>query len=116
MRKLFNKDTFQWTEELIMVCFNKHMQVIGYYKISKGGTDTLIADPKVIYAIALNCTAHSIAIAHNHPAGDNSPSPEDIRVTNRIKASGEILGVQLLDHLIITEDSYYSFDDNNWGR
>lgn len=114
MSKLFNEDTISWTEEMIMLCFNKHNEVIGYYKLSKGGTSVTVADPKVIYTIALNSTASSIAIAHNHPAGKLRPSSEDIELTERIKNAGSLLDIKLLDHLIITPDGFYSFDDHGW--
>lgn len=112
MHRLFDVHTIEWTEELIMLCFNKNDEIIGFYKLSKGGTAATVADPKVIYTIALNTTASSIAIAHNHPSGSLKPSAQDKALTKRIKHAGKLLDIQLLDHLIISCDGYYSFSDH----
>jgi len=110
-KELFDKDQIQWKEEVIMLCLNRQNHVLGYFKISSGGTTASIVDAKVIFTIALNCTASSIILAHNHPSGSLKPSEPDKAITNKIKEAGKILDIALLDHLIITSENFYSFAD-----
>lgn len=108
---LFNADTLEWQEEMVLICLNRANKVIGYYKVSKGGMAGTVCDPKIIFTTALNCAASSIILAHNHPSGNLNPSPEDKRLTEKIKQSGNLLDITLLDHLIITDETFYSFAD-----
>ena len=109
---LYSENTFDWVEEMILICLNRANKVIGYYRISQGGISGTIADPKVIFTIALNCAGtSSIILSHNHPSGNTKPSDSDISLTNKIKDAGYLLDISLLDHIIVTEDSYYSFAD-----
>lgn len=110
-RKVFSKDTFGWTEEMIMICLNQSGKVIGFYKVSSGGLTGTVADPKVIFTVALNCAATKIIIAHNHPSGNLKPSRQDEELTIKIKEGGKLLSIELLDHIILTEEGYYSFAD-----
>lgn len=111
LRQVFNKDTFDWTEEFIMLCLNRRNAVVGFYKVSSGGITGVIADPKVIFTIALQCTATSIIIAHNHPSGNLQPSKPDEELTQKIKHAGTFLDIKLLDHVILNDEGYYSFAD-----
>ena len=111
LRKIFNADTIEWTEEFIMICLNRANKVIGYYKVSKGGMTGTIADPKVIFTMALNSGATSIIVAHNHPSGNLQPSPQDRQITTKLINAGELLDIKVLDHIILTSNSYYSFLD-----
>jgi DNA repair protein RadC len=97
---------------MILLCLNRANKVIGFYKVSSGGFAGTVADPKVIFTIALNCAASAIIIAHNHPSGNLKASKADIDLTNKIKLAGDTLEINLLDHIIMTEDSYYSFADD----
>lgn len=108
---IFNADTILWTEEFILICMNRAGSLIGYYKVSSGGTDSVIVDTKVVFTVALKCNAHSIILTHNHPSGTLKPSPADIELTKKIKAAGENLGIKVVDHLIVTQDGYYSMAD-----
>lgn len=110
-RNLFNGDTILWTEELIAIFLNSQLKVIGYYKMASGSTNSCICDPKVLFTAALNCTASLIILCHNHPSGNENPSESDIKATKNIKSAGDILGIKLLDHLIITKEGFYSFAD-----
>lgn len=100
-------------EEFWLLCLNKKNEVIKHCQISKGGKDATIADPKVIFKSALDHQATGIIIAHNHPSGNNSPSNADIKLTQKIKQGGELLSMPLLDHIIYTNNNYYSFADEN---
>ena len=111
LREIFSKDTFDWTEEMILLCMNRANKIVGFYKVSSGGISGTICDPKVVFTIALNCGASSIILAHNHPSGNTTPSQADKLITQKIKSGGEILDIKLLDHVILTDESYYSFAD-----
>lgn len=109
LREVFNKDTFDWTEEVVMLCLNRANKVVGFYKVSSGGLSSSIVDPRVIFTIALNCAANSIILSHNHPSGNRVPSVQDKDITKKIKEAGKLLDIGLLDHIILTDDNYYSF-------
>jgi DNA repair protein RadC len=114
MRSIFDADTILWTEEMVMVCLNRANEVIGYYKISSGGFSGTVVDPKVVMTIALQSAASSIILAHNHPSGNLKPSDGDKRITEKLKSACSFLDVSLLDHLIITDSSYFSFQENGY--
>jgi DNA repair protein RadC len=110
-KRLFDADLIQWREEVIMLCLNRKNVVIGYYKLASGGTNACIVDAKMIYTIALNSTASSIILAHNHPSGNLNPSELDEQLTQKLIEAGKLLDITLLDHLIITNDSHFSMAD-----
>lgn len=110
-RKIFNADTFDWQEEVIILCLNNSNKVLGFYKLAKGGITGTILDPRMIFTIALKCCATSIIVAHNHPSGKLQASDADKSITKKIKEAGKILDITLLDHLILTDEFYLSFAD-----
>lgn len=110
-KEVFNADTIDWREEFIILCLNNSNKVVGFYKISSGGMTSTIVDVRMIFTTALNCLATSIIIAHNHPSGKLVPSEQDKEITRKIKESGKILDILVLDHLIITDENYFSFAD-----
>lgn len=112
MRSIFNADTIMWTEEVIMVCLNRANDVVGYYRVSSGGFSGTVLDPRVVMTIALNNASSSIILAHNHPSGNLKPSEGDRAVTEKIKNACEFFDMKLLDHLIITDESYFAFSEN----
>ena len=79
--------------------------------ISLGGTAGTIADPKIIFAAAIKSNACGIILLHNHPSGNLKPSQQDLDLTRKIKAGGQILDIGVMDHLIITSEGYFSFVD-----
>lgn len=111
LRDIFNKDTFNWTEEVAMLCMNRANAVVGFYKVSSGGMTAAVIDSRVVFTVALNCGATNIILAHNHPSGNKQPSSADREITKRIKEAGALLDIKVLDHIILTDDSYYSFND-----
>ena len=78
-----------------------------------GGISGTVADPKVIFQVALKANASSVILCHNHPSGNTKPSDNDIQLTKKLKKAGEFLELNVLDHLIITPDSYFSFADES---
>lgn len=111
-KRVFNADTFDWCEEVVMLCVNNSNKVVGFYKISSGGMTGTVIDVRMIFTTALQCLATSIIIAHNHPSGTLIPSEADKAITKKIKEAGRFLDINILDHLIITDESYFSFGDD----
>lgn len=110
-KRVFDADTFNWSEEFILLCLNNSNKVVGFYKLSSGGMTGTVVDVRMIFTTALNCLATSIMIAHNHPSGALHPSEADKAITKKIKEASKFLDINVLDHLIITDESYFSFCD-----
>lgn len=98
-------------EEFYVLLLDRANKVIGYHVLSQGGTAGTVVDSKILFALALESLASNIIIAHNHPSGSLKPSQQDIKLTRRVKESGETLDVQVLDHIIITKEGHFSFAD-----
>ncbi len=99
------------TEEFMILCLNRANKVMGWARVSSGGLSGTVADPKVIFQVALKSNACSLVLAHNHPSGNLQPSEADIRLTRKMKEAGSLLDLPVLDHLILTSEGYYSFAD-----
>jgi DNA repair protein RadC len=110
-RTIFNADTMLWTEESAMICLNRANEVIGYFKVSSGGTAATIMDAKVIFTQALQSGAHSIILAHNHPSGNLQASEQDIKLTKQLVNAGSVLDIRVLDHIILTDKGHMSMAD-----
>lgn len=100
-------------ENFYILLLNRANKIIRPVQISEGGISGTVADPKKIFKIALEHNASSIILCHNHPSGNIKPSDADIRLTKKLKNAGEMLDVPVLDHLILGEERYYSFADEN---
>ncbi|MET3127387.1 DNA repair protein RadC [Arcicella rosea] len=98
-------------EEFWIILLNRANDVIKCQKVSSGGVSGTIADPKMIFKIALEHLASGIILAHNHPSGNLNPSQADRDLTQKLKAAGNSLDISVLDHLIFTDKKYYSFAD-----
>ena len=98
-------------EEFWVLLLNRSNRFIGKYCISTGGVSGTVVDAKVIFKKALESLASSIILCHNHPSGNLKPSQADINITKKLKSAGESLDIEVLDHLIITDQTYYSFAD-----
>ena len=96
-------------ESLVVVMLNGAHEVIGTFVATVGLLNKTIVHPREVYAAAIKERAAAIAIAHNHPSGNVLPSDDDKDVTVRIRKAGDILGIKLLDHLVFTDEKYYSF-------
>jgi DNA repair protein RadC len=98
-------------EEFWILLLGRNCKVLSKELISKGGLSGTVADPKVIFGVALQHQASSIILAHNHPSGNLKPSQQDIDLTKKISNAGRILDIGVLDHIIIAGQSYFSFGD-----
>lgn len=98
-------------EEFHMLYLNRSNKVVLRERISVGGVTGTVADIKMMLKTAVNVLACGMIACHNHPSGSLHPSHADIRLTKKLKEAGDLLDVKLLDHLIVTEEGYYSFSD-----
>lgn len=101
----------QPVEQFWILCLNRNNKVIQSRLISQGGVSGTVADPKVIFKIALEDLASGIVLIHNHPSGNLKPSQADIKLTDKMVSSGKLLEIPVLDHLIFTNEHYFSFAD-----
>ena len=117
--KEFFKSFMSHHEEVWMILLNSCMQIIGSSQVSKGGLEHAFVDVRIIYQTALMAHATGFILVHNHPTGVLHPSKPDEELTKKIVGAGKILDIRLLDHLIISEDTYFSFADEGiilWMR
>jgi DNA repair protein RadC len=98
-------------EQFKVMLLNRAHKVLGIFELSSGGISGTVADPKLIFAAALKGVASGIILAHNHPSGNLQPSQSDIDLTRKLKEAGRFLEIQVLDHVILTTEGYYSFAD-----
>ena len=96
-------------EELHLMMLNTKNSLIQETLIFRGTVNASMASPREIFLEAFRCHAVRIVLVHNHPSGDPTPSAEDKEMTNRVKTAGELIGIPLLDHIIIGDNSYFSF-------
>ena len=101
----------QQQELFYIMLLNRANIILSYHKISEGGMTGTIVDPKIIFKKVLEEGAISLILAHNHPSGNQQPSQADIDLTKKILEASKLLDVSLLDHLIFTNNSYFSFAD-----
>jgi len=99
-------------EEFVMLALNNKSVLLDEFVISKGTVNSSIASPREIFIQALRVKAVNIIIMHNHPSGDPTPSRNDILTTNTIKSAGDIIGINVIDHIIIGDNMYYSFNEH----
>ncbi len=98
-------------EEMWVLLLNRSNKLISKDLISKGGVDSTSVDIRILFNKAISKLACSIILVHNHPSGNLTPSDSDIHITNKIKQSGELMEIKLLDHLIVGDNDYFSFSD-----
>lgn len=96
------------SEVLLVVALNAKYEINAVSKVFKGSLNMAISHPREIYQMALLNNAHSIMIFHNHPSGHPQPSESDIDTTQRLIEVGQMIGIPLLDHIIVTPDDYVS--------
>ena len=111
LKRNWDDTKIELVEQFKILLLNRANKVLGIYDVSTGGVSGTVADPKVIFTAALKAAASNIILAHNHPSGSLKPSRADIELTKKIKEGGYLLEVVVLDHLIISNEGYYSFAD-----
>jgi DNA repair protein RadC len=100
-------------EEFWVIFLKRNNEVIKKEKISAGGVAGTVVDRKIIFNKALECLASYMILVHNHPSGNLKPSNEDIQITKQLKEAGKLMDIPVVDHLIFTDASYFSFADES---
>jgi len=103
--------SLDYREFFYILCLNRNNKVLGYCQISVGGLTGTMADVRIIMQTALKANACSLILAHNHPSGNLVPSEADKDLTKKIHEAGKFLDIPVLDHVILTSESYFSFAD-----
>ncbi len=105
-------EMFADKETFVALYLNNKNRVIKKEVVSYGSLNANIVHPREVYREALFCSAAHVAVAHNHPSGDPTPSREDLELTEKLQKAGEVIGISLLDHVIVGESGqYYSMKE-----
>ncbi len=100
-------------EHFLVLCLDTRNRMIDCKLVSVGSLDTSIVHPREVFKEAISSCAASIIFAHNHPSGDPEPSKEDVELTRRLAKAGEIMGIDVLDHIVVCDKSYVSLKARN---
>jgi DNA repair protein RadC len=100
-------------EEFYLIMLNHANEIIHTKQVSKGGMSSTIVDGKIIFNMALTFQASSIIISHNHPSGNLNPSSQDLQLTKSLHEFGKYIDLPLLDHIIFTDNGYFSFAEQS---
>jgi len=112
MRQFWGDD-IEVYESFFLVLLNRQHQTIGYVKISQGGIVGTVVDVKIIAKYVIDSLASACMVAHNHPSGSLRPSEPDKAITKKLQGVLDLLECKLIDHVILTKESYYSFSEND---
>lgn len=96
-------------EVFSVLCLSVKHRIVGYAPISRGTLDSTVVHPREVFRTALMASAASICLVHNHPSGDPRPSPDDDLLTVRLVACGDLMGIEVVDHIILGEQGYFSY-------
>ncbi len=111
LKQSWDENKIEFVEQFKVMLLNRANKVLGIYELSTGGISGTVADIRLIFAASIKCNASSIVLAHNHPSSNTKPSDADTLLTHRIKEAGKLLDIKVIDHIIVTIESYYSFAD-----
>jgi DNA repair protein RadC len=107
----WDENKIDFVEQFKVLLLNRCNRVLAIYELSTGGITGTVADVRLIMTAALKANAVAVILSHNHPSGNLKPSRADIELTAKIKVAGRYLDIQVLDHVIVTSEGYYSFAD-----
>jgi DNA repair protein RadC len=99
------------SEVFAILCLSTKHRVIAYHEVSRGTLDATLVHPREVFKAAILANASALVVAHVHPSGDPTPSPDDIELTRRLVAAGTLLGIEVLDHIIVGDERYVSFKE-----
>ena len=111
LKRTWDETKIEWVEQFKILLLNQANRVLGISELATGGMTGTVADPRIIFITALKVAAPNLILAHNHPSGSIKPSRADIELTRKIKEGGKLLDITVLDHLIISNEAYYSMAD-----
>lgn len=109
LKKHWNQNKIELVEEFKVIYMNNAQRVLGILDVSTGSTVATIVDPRLIFATALKLNAAKIILSHNHPSGNLHPSEQDKTMTKKLIEGGRFFDIQILDHVILTNEGYFSF-------
>lgn len=109
--KNFYHEDIEIYESFFILILNHANQTIGYAKISQGGICSTVVDVKIVAKYCIDTLASAVILAHNHPTGNLNPSIQDKNITNKLKKALAYIDTEVIDHLILTKNGYYSFAD-----
>jgi DNA repair protein RadC len=104
---------YEQVEKFLAIFMNTKNRIIAHEIISIGSLNATVVHPRELFNRAIAHRASSLIVAHNHPSGDPTPSREDIEITKRLKDAGEIIGIDVLDHIVVGDCSYTSLKEHN---
>ena len=110
LRQLYGDDIDIY-ESAFMIMLNRANNVIGNYKLSQGGINGTVIDPRMVCKAAVDTLCSAVMICHNHPSGNLQPSRADEELTQKIKNALVFMDIKLIDHIVLTNESFYSFAD-----
>lgn len=111
LRQVWDNGKIEMVEQFKVLLLNRGNKVLGVFEASSGGITGTIADPRLILAAAVKANAVAMILAHNHPSGNLKPSKADEELTKKIKYAAQYFDIRLMDHIILTSESYFSFAD-----
>ena len=111
LKRNWDLSKIELVEQVKVLLLSQANKVLGISEVSSGGMTGTVADPKIIFTTALKAAACNIILVHNHPSGNLKPSRADIELTRKIKDAGRLLDIDVTDHLIISDEGFYSFAD-----
>ena len=113
-RQVFPENKIEYKEMFFVLLLNRRNEVLGVSQIGIGNASGVLVDSREIFTLALKSASTGIILAHNHPSGQSKPSHADIQMTKRIKSFADMIDVILLDHIILTTQSYTSMIDEGY--
>lgn len=111
-REVWDSSQLTLRESFKAVFLNTSNRAVNFYSLSDGGVSGTVVDTRLLLQAAILSNASSIIICHNHPSGNLNPSEADRKVTKKVKEAALLFDIMLLDHIILTEDDYFSFADS----
>lgn len=107
----WDMNKMEFIEQFKVLYLNRGNRVLAINELSTGGLTGTVADPRLIFAIALKLNATAVVLCHNHPSGNLSPSTQDTALTAKLKNAGMFLDIHVSDHIILSSEGYFSFAD-----
>ena len=111
LKQTWDEDKIEFVKQFKVMLLNKAQRVLGIYEMSTGGVAGTVADTRLVFIAALKANACGVIISHNHPSGNLIPSRADEELTRKMKQAGLLIEIPVLDHIIMTSESFFSFAD-----
>ena len=112
----YDHDTINYHEQAVVLYLNRANNTVGVQRLAIGGISGCVMDGKIVFAMALQTGASGIILSHNHPSGERNPSNADISLTKELTSFGKMINLNIMDHLIITDKGYVSFQEEGLLR